>query len=65
MRDEQTTKQTLKIELLSQWKLEAEFRNMFGLFQLKMLVLNRYVKFGDKKISKFAAADSNNIVFSG
>ena len=28
MRDERTTnKQTLKIELLSQWKLEAEFRN--------------------------------------
>ena len=27
MRDEQTTDQTLKIELLSQWKLEAEFRN--------------------------------------
>ena len=26
MRDEQTTEQTLKIELLSQWKLEAEFR---------------------------------------
>ena len=25
--DEQTNKQTLKIELLSQWKLEAEFRN--------------------------------------
>ena len=28
MRDEQTTEQTLKIELLSQWKLEAEFRNV-------------------------------------
>ena len=28
MRDEQTTEQTLKIELLSQWKLEAEFRNI-------------------------------------
>ena len=27
MRDEQTNDQTLKIELLSQWKLEAEFRN--------------------------------------
>ena len=28
MRDEQrTNEQTLKIELLSQWKLEAEFRN--------------------------------------
>ena len=28
MRDKQrTNKQTLKIELLSQWKLEAEFRN--------------------------------------
>ena len=28
MRDnEQTNKQTVKIELLSQWKLEAEFRN--------------------------------------
>ena len=26
--DEQTNEQTLKIELLSQWKLEAEFRNM-------------------------------------
>ena len=25
--DKQTTEQTLKIELLSQWKLEAEFRN--------------------------------------
>ena len=24
--NEQTTEQTLKIELLSQWKLEAEFR---------------------------------------
>ena len=24
----QTTEQTLKIELLSQWKLEAEFRNL-------------------------------------
>ena len=24
---QQTTEQTLKIELLSQWKLEAEFRN--------------------------------------
>ena len=31
MRDEQrtTNKQTLKIELLSQWKLEAEFRNIY------------------------------------
>ena len=28
MRDEQT----VKIELLSQWKLEAEFRNMFLVF---------------------------------
>ena len=28
MRDEQTTEQTVKIELLSQWKLEAEFRNI-------------------------------------
>ena len=28
MRDEQTTEQTLKIELLSQWKLEAEFRKI-------------------------------------
>ena len=29
MRDKQrTNKQTLKIELLSQWKLEAEFRNL-------------------------------------
>ena len=29
MRDKRTTnKQTLKIELLSQWKLEAEFRKM-------------------------------------
>ena len=27
MRDERTNEQTLKIELLSQWKLEAEFRN--------------------------------------
>ena len=27
MRDEQTNKRTLKIELLSQWKLEAESRN--------------------------------------
>ena len=26
--DERTNEQTLKIELLSQWKLEAEFRNM-------------------------------------
>ena len=30
MRDERTNKQTLKIELLSQWKLEAEFRNYIG-----------------------------------
>ena len=31
MRDERTTnEQTLKIELLSQWKLEAEFRNFNG-----------------------------------
>ena len=30
MRDEQTNKQTLKIELLSQWKLEAEFRNIYA-----------------------------------
>ena len=28
MRDEQTTEQTVKIELLSRWKLEAEFRNI-------------------------------------
>ena len=29
MRDnERTNEQTLKIELLSQWKLEAEFRNI-------------------------------------
>ena len=30
MRDkqQQTTEQTVKIELLSQWKLEAEFRNI-------------------------------------
>ena len=27
MRDKRTNEQTLKIELLSQWKLEAEFRN--------------------------------------
>ena len=36
MRDKQqtnkrTNKRTLKIELLSQWKLEAEFRNSFKL----------------------------------
>ena len=28
MRDDER-RQTLKIELLSQWKLEAEFRNLF------------------------------------
>ena len=28
MRDGRTNERTLKIELLSQWKLEAEFRNM-------------------------------------
>ena len=28
MQDERTTEQTVKIELLSQWKLEAEFRNL-------------------------------------
>ena len=27
MRDNNNNKQTVKIELLSQWKLEAEFRN--------------------------------------
>ena len=32
--DKQTTnEQTLKIELLSQWKLEAEFRNIRESFQ--------------------------------
>ena len=31
--DEQTNKQTVKIELLSQWKLEAEFRNLGILVQ--------------------------------
>ena len=28
MRDEQPNERTVKIELLSQWKLEAEFRKM-------------------------------------
>ena len=28
MRDDKRRRQTLKIELLSQWKLEAEFRNL-------------------------------------
>ena len=28
MRDERTNERTVKIELLSQWKLEAEFRNL-------------------------------------
>ena len=28
MRDNQTTERTVKIELLSQWKLEAEFRKI-------------------------------------
>ena len=28
MRDEQPNERTVKIELLSQWKLEAEFRNI-------------------------------------
>ena len=31
MRDDKRRRQTLKIELLSQWKLEAEFRNLRGL----------------------------------
>ena len=35
MRDKQrTNEQTLKIELLSQWKLEAEFRNTINLYFL-------------------------------
>ena len=29
MRDKRPNEQTVKIELLSQWKLEAEFRNSF------------------------------------
>ena len=32
MRDGRTNDEQLKIELLSQWKLEAEFRNIFYLF---------------------------------
>ena len=34
MRDNKrtTNEQTVKIELLSQWKLEAEFRNMLDVF---------------------------------
>ena len=28
MRDERTTERTVKMELLSQWKLEAEFRKI-------------------------------------
>ena len=42
MRDkqQQTTEQTVKIELLSQWKLEAEFRNICcPLFQRRSLLL--------------------------
>ena len=36
MRDneQRTNEQTLKIELLSQWKLEAEFRNLFSISSL-------------------------------
>ena len=37
MRDNRTNKQTLKIELLSQWKLEAEFRKYFRLPFKKIL----------------------------
>ena len=38
-------RRTLKIELLSQWKLEAEFRNKYlsnGLYSLK----NSHISFG-------------------
>ena len=41
MRDKQRqTNEHVKIELLSQWKLEAEFRNILGI--LHMLVTERY-----------------------
>ena len=40
MRDKRTTDKQLKIELLSQWKLEAESRNTaFTDDQLEVLVL--------------------------
>ena len=35
MRDGQTNDEQLKMELLSQWKLEAEFRNMWILVSLE------------------------------
>ena len=41
MRDERqtTNERTLKIELLSQWKLEAEFRNISNIFTFWQLLL--------------------------
>ena len=39
--------QTVKIELLSQWKLEAEFRNKITTYQqIKGLFINDVINFG-------------------
>jgi len=48
MRDnEQANKRTLKIELLSQWKLEAEFRNIhINLFILEIMLFQASISFG-------------------
>ena len=41
MRDERTTNEQLKIELLSQWKLEAESRNEGVLSFPKVIIPDR------------------------
>ena len=41
MRDkQQTTEQTVKIELLSQWKLEAESRNSCTVFLFNLTIVS-------------------------
>ena len=53
MRDDQPNKRQLKIELLSQWKLEAESRNFF----LPSLVTYRAVRDLISETKKFATSE--------
>ena len=44
MRDERTNEQTLKIELLSQWMLEAEFRKLNNGTEVALMLVGKVGK---------------------
>ena len=66
MRDEQPNNEQLKIELLSQWKLEAESRNL--LFRIRPTWLeNKFLtKFKPKQLDikpKYEVSDQSMLIY--